>query len=91
MEKMDTNKCSKCDELAHQKCGACQAVYYCSRECQKLHWPEHKIFCGSFKRGYSPKITSYSAAEYLQKMCNDPEFRDSQTTTEKLLREKQSW
>ncbi|CAI5945874.1 unnamed protein product [Closterium sp. NIES-65] len=26
-------------------CGACGKVAYCSRECQKAHWPSHKLTC----------------------------------------------
>jgi hypothetical protein len=29
------------------KCGACKAVYYCDRDCQKAHWPLHKLMCKS--------------------------------------------
>ncbi|ORY15658.1 hypothetical protein BCR33DRAFT_338975 [Rhizoclosmatium globosum] len=28
-----------------KKCKACSAVYYCSRECQREHWKEHKLSC----------------------------------------------
>lgn len=29
----------------HKKCGRCQVVYYCSKECQKMHWLLHKHDC----------------------------------------------
>ena len=28
-----------------KKCGSCQVVSYCSVECQRAHWPDHKEFC----------------------------------------------
>jgi len=28
-----------------KKCGKCENVCYCSRECQKAHWKEHKGIC----------------------------------------------
>ncbi|KAJ7176013.1 hypothetical protein C8R46DRAFT_1080404 [Mycena filopes] len=27
------------------KCGQCECITYCNRECQRAHWPQHKIFC----------------------------------------------
>ena len=27
------------------KCSKCQDIYYCSRECQVAHWPEHRSRC----------------------------------------------
>merc|ERR1719468_698022 len=26
-------------------CGGCKQVRYCSRDCQKKDWPQHKIWC----------------------------------------------
>lgn len=40
--------CGKSCEEAGAKlktCGRCQAAYFCSRECQKRAWPEHKEEC----------------------------------------------
>jgi hypothetical protein len=31
------------------KCAACQAMYYCSVECQRVDWPKHKGECEQMK------------------------------------------
>mmetsp|Transcript_54954 Transcript_54954/g.129609 ORF Transcript_54954/g.129609 Transcript_54954/m.129609 type:complete len:563 (-) Transcript_54954:74-1762(-) len=33
------------------KCGQCKGVAYCSRQCQKKHWPKHKLQCQAAARG----------------------------------------
>lgn len=39
-------QCGKCDKNdAMKRCGACRTVRYCSRECQRTHWPIHKPTC----------------------------------------------
>lgn len=32
--------------VGRRKCSKCQAAGYCSRECQKQHWSQHKKVCG---------------------------------------------
>lgn len=51
-EYMSINKlsvCGNCLALGFQKplkrCNGCKLVDYCSKECQKKHWPKHKAFC----------------------------------------------
>ncbi|KAH8823645.1 hypothetical protein DL96DRAFT_233977 [Flagelloscypha sp. PMI_526] len=40
------SQCPKSFEVACRKvCGTCHGGIYCSRECQKAHWPTHKHFC----------------------------------------------
>ena len=34
-----------CGKTSEFRCGACGTVNYCSRECQKTHWPTHKPEC----------------------------------------------
>ena len=41
LEKM----CVVCAEPATKKCGKCNMINYCSKECQKSHWKLHKGFC----------------------------------------------
>jgi hypothetical protein len=41
------NQCFCCFKtgVKLQKCGNCNIVYYCSRECQKNDWKKHKPDC----------------------------------------------
>jgi ankyrin repeat protein len=39
-------RCVMCDKLsAVKKCGRCRHVGYCSKECQREHWAQHKLAC----------------------------------------------
>ncbi|KAI9065998.1 ankyrin [Trametes sanguinea] len=44
---LDRKACATCGEtnVALKKCAKCQAIFYCSRECQKSHWPQHRLMC----------------------------------------------
>lgn len=37
--------CRFCYGSAKFKCGVCKSTYYCSKNCQKLHWKTHKLKC----------------------------------------------
>ncbi|MES1921737.1 hypothetical protein MHBO_003266 [Bonamia ostreae] len=58
---MDSKKsCDKCKKNTEKlkKCGACKKVEYCSRECQKSDWENHKKICSfSPKNKISAKIS----------------------------------
>ena len=41
----DKTRCRLCLKAATKKCGNCKDVSYCSRECQKTDWKEHKEAC----------------------------------------------
>ena len=40
------HNCGNCKkENCKSKCAGCELIYYCSTECQRLHWKEHKKEC----------------------------------------------
>ena len=39
-------RCKVCSKEGTKRCGKCGCAYYCSADCQKSHWKEHKKVCG---------------------------------------------
>jgi hypothetical protein len=55
-EKPGSAACAKCGALPpagqrHRLCAGCKKLRYCSPECQKAHWHEHKPACLAAKAG----------------------------------------
>ena len=54
--------CETCDKGTSKRCTACLTVYYCSTECQKSGWREHKTDCTGQRRepeaGLVPAVTN---------------------------------
>ncbi|GAA5898090.1 hypothetical protein JCM5296_001989 [Sporobolomyces johnsonii] len=46
MASQPLHDCAICENKTTKRCGGCRLVYFCSRECQKLLWPTHKVQCG---------------------------------------------
>ncbi|KAL5319640.1 hypothetical protein ACEPPN_012696 [Leptodophora sp. 'Broadleaf-Isolate-01'] len=42
---MAPSKCVICDKPSAQACATCTSSAYCSKACQELDWPLHKILC----------------------------------------------
>ena len=49
IKKVENNRCLQCQEIVKSvsQCSRCRWALYCSKECQKKHWPEHKLGCKS--------------------------------------------
>ncbi|KAJ3271770.1 hypothetical protein HDV01_006378 [Terramyces sp. JEL0728] len=47
---MEELKCDQCDKQAHFMCSLCNSSKYCSTDCQKLDWPEHRKTCPEYLR-----------------------------------------
>jgi hypothetical protein len=37
--------CEICDKFTDHGCARCKFVFYCGKECQEKHWPEHQDEC----------------------------------------------
>jgi hypothetical protein len=42
---LELNECLYCMASGSSMCGGCGLASYCSRECQKAHWKDHKSRC----------------------------------------------
>ncbi|KAF9485115.1 hypothetical protein BDN70DRAFT_989146 [Pholiota conissans] len=54
-QKETHRKCGQCEVLepegvSYKTCSKCQMVFYCSKECQTLHWRRHKPTCPYARR-----------------------------------------
>ncbi|KAI0667951.1 hypothetical protein C8Q78DRAFT_1081820 [Trametes maxima] len=72
---LDAKACAVCGVMNVQLkwCGKCHGIWYCSKECQKKHWPIHKKGCVPFstestvtlKPVYDDGITSLSSSSEI--------------------------
>ena len=69
--------CKKSTERIQKKillqCAQCQSVIYCSCECQKAHWPKHKMVCNDLRSFNDANAQAYKEYRmYLSRSGSDP-------------------
>ncbi|KAL8693425.1 MAG: hypothetical protein Q9218_001735 [Villophora microphyllina] len=57
--------CHQCFGLGPLRCQRCGAAYYCSSNCQRVDWPEHKQLCKGFAEVKDPPESGYVRALYF--------------------------
>mmetsp|Transcript_79339 Transcript_79339/g.220719 ORF Transcript_79339/g.220719 Transcript_79339/m.220719 type:complete len:603 (-) Transcript_79339:40-1848(-) len=58
-----------------QKCGRCRSVYFCSRECQRAGWKDHRRFCSEDTA--SSWEQDYAVVLHMQQPFDDPAARQA--------------
>ena len=61
--------CSICANEYKFICGKCKKAKYCSKECQKKAWPQHKKTCIPFDK----PLWAYNSSEVAQFIKEEPE------------------
>jgi len=49
--------CAVCEKPSTSVCTSCQRVRYCSRDCQRAHWPLHKLQCATLAAGGTAAVS----------------------------------
>ncbi|KAG1746641.1 uncharacterized protein EDB91DRAFT_1118111 [Suillus paluster] len=65
-------QCTQCQKKLDKllKCSKCKGVWYCSKECQKKHWPIHKLGCHDVERSSGAiKLVRMITANITLMMC----------------------
>ena len=52
-----------CNTRGLRKCGGCHTVRYCSQECCRAHWPEHRAECRRLQAEAAAKALAAGSAE----------------------------
>jgi len=74
--------CSTCSDVGGKKCQKCKSVFYCNRECQKLHWFVHKKQCSS--------LAAEQEAEEMQKSVDTENREDPEQDTKEAEKENEA-
>ncbi|KAK0468592.1 hypothetical protein IW261DRAFT_1573686 [Armillaria novae-zelandiae] len=64
--------CPNAGERQYPRCVGCSTTYYCSQQCQKAHWPQHKAMCKERKTIRAQLKESEEKARLAGQVYYDP-------------------
>ncbi|KAJ7323526.1 hypothetical protein DFH08DRAFT_941449, partial [Mycena albidolilacea] len=81
----DTTGPCICKKTVVNRCSACKLVLYCSKECQRLDWKNHKIQCKAATATGSSKLQVGSASEINELLRVGAQYTIYQESTSQSL------
>lgn len=60
--------CHVCQRRAVTRCSKCSSIFYCSRDCQGLHWKYHKTLCAKLAKRKQLQVTMFLVFHFS--VCN---------------------
>ena len=83
-----TRQCAGCEKVGQTKfkqCAVCKSVLYCSEECQRVHWPVHKLNCSASVAQRPPgckrKLLSESDQVCVKRLCTSTSTKSKESIT----------
>ena len=61
---MATLSCYACGEPGALRCSACASAHYCGKDCQRAHWPQHKVDCKRIRTQEAADFAAAAAADF---------------------------
>ncbi|KLO07678.1 hypothetical protein SCHPADRAFT_1001474 [Schizopora paradoxa] len=77
--------CPICNSPATDRCSKCASAYYCSKEHQKEHWPEHKAKCKEIHQKKTNEQLAEKKLTTAEKNAKIPKEHDTKFTVDAIL------
>ena len=79
--------CNKSNNLVLYRCDRCKHTLYCDIECQRIHWPKHKVLCkqraANLEKIHIRELFESREAELYEKVLSMP-FSDEWNKTKDI-------
>lgn len=80
-----TEECAFCNLDASKKCSRCKKVFYCSKQCQKNDWRNHKQTCQNPQFQHQQQIPFNPCFSPFQQFSHRENLSASSTTTDDMF------
>jgi hypothetical protein len=63
-------RCHVCKTPTSQRCSKCSSIFYCKKECQRLHWRYHKLLCSKLSRVAADRLVLTNDVDPVLSVAN---------------------